>query len=197
MKQPLQWQQIGARAYYRAASLKGAFLPTRGTERSVAGRKIFLRFAQASDVNRLSADRVVSGDSGKETWNQRVVKWLSEQRAGRRCILVAEDESGLLGMVQLVFKLPLGYDDPEAANGADVAMMEGLRLRPSAPPEVGAQLVGEVQRVALKRNVKTLTFLLSMTNGRAITQAKSWGFEEFRIMPEPGKMLAFFRKSVH
>ncbi len=162
----------------------------------MAARKIFLRFAQASDCERLAKDGVVSGNSGKETWNQRIVKWLTEQRAGRRVILVAEDQGGLLGMVQLVFKLPIGYDDPEAANGLDVAMMEGLRLSPNAPAEVGAELVGEVQRIATKRNVKTLTFLLSMDNTRAINQAKSWGFEEFRIMPEADKMFAFFRKSV-
>ena len=162
----------------------------------MAGRKIFWRFAQATDVERLTKDGVVSGNAGKETWNQRIVKWLSEQRAGRRVVLVAEDHRGLLGMVQLVFRLPLGYDDPEAANGMDVAMMEGLRLAPQAPPEVGAELVGEVQRLAIKRNVKTLTFLLSMDNTRAINQAKSWGFEEFRIMPEADKVLAFFRKSV-
>ena len=121
---------------------------------------------------------------------------LAEQKAGRRAILIAEDQSGLLGMVQLVFKLPPGYDDPEAANGMDVAMMESLRLSPNAPPEVGNELVGEVQRLAMKRKVKTLTFLISMNNTRGINQAKSWGFEEFRIMPEADKMLAFFRKSV-
>jgi hypothetical protein len=63
----------------------------------VAGRKIFIRFAQASDVERLVRDEVISGPSPtKETWNQRVVKWLSEQRSGRRFILVAEDQVGLL-----------------------------------------------------------------------------------------------------
>jgi hypothetical protein len=56
--------------------------------------------------------------------------------------------------------------------------------------------VGEVQRLAMKRKVRTLTFLISMNNTRGINQAKSWGFEEFRIMPEADKMLAFFRKSV-
>lgn len=163
----------------------------------MAGRKVFLRFAQASDVDRLSKDGVLSGPPpARETWNQRVVKWLSEQRAGRRVILIAEDQSGLLGMVQLVFRLPLGYDDPEAANGMDVAMMEGLRVREGVPSEIGTELVGEVQRVAIKRNIKTLTFLLPMNNSRAIAQARSWGFEEFRIMAEPNKMLAFFRKSV-
>ena len=95
-------------------------------------------------------------------------------------------------------KLPVGYEDPEAANGMDVAMMEGLRLRQSgcANAEVGTELVGEVQKLAMKRNIKTLTFCLPMNNSRAIHQARSWGFEEFRIMAEPTKMLAFFRKSI-
>jgi len=160
-------------------------------------RKIFLRFAQASDIERLQRDGVLSGTpSARESWTARIGTWMTEQKAGRRVILVAEDQSGLLGMVQLVFKLPPGYDDPEAANGMDVAMMESLRLRPNAPAEVGSELVSEVQRLAVKRNVKTLTFLISMHNTRAINQAKSWGFEEFRIMPEADKMLAFFRKSV-
>jgi hypothetical protein len=53
-----------------------------------------------------------------------------------------------------------------------------------------------VQNIARKRNIKTLTFLLAMGDNRGIAQAKSWGFEEFRIMPEQGRMLAFFRKSV-
>jgi hypothetical protein len=98
--------------------------------------------------------------------------------------------------VQLVFAFPPGYQDAEAANGMDVAMMETLRLRRGAPAEIGNKLVEEVQRIAGKRNVKTLTFLLPMNDNRALNQAKSWGFEEFRIMPEPDKMLAFFRKSV-
>jgi hypothetical protein len=150
-----------------------------------------------SDVQRLQAEGLVTGPQPKnETWPQRIMKWLSEQQAGRRVILLAEDESGLLGMVQLVFAFPPGYTDPEAANGMDVAMMEGLRTRPDAPAEVGNQLVGEVQRIAGKRNVRTLTFCLPMNQNRALNQAKSWGFEEFRIMPEPNKMLAFFRKSI-
>jgi len=160
-------------------------------------RKVFIRFAQSSDLERLVKDGVVTGPPpARETWNQRIVKWLTEQRAGRRYILIAEDESGLLGMVQLVLKLPAGYEDPEAANGIDVAMMEGLRLRSDGGTEVGTELVSEVQRLAIKRHVKTLTFCLPMNNSRAIHQARSWGFSEFRIMAEPNKMLAFFRKSI-
>lgn len=163
----------------------------------VASGKVFLRFAQASDVARLISDGVIVGPPpARESWNQRIVKWLSEQRVGRRVILIAEDASGLLGIVQLVFQLPIGYDDCEAANGVDIAMMEGLHLREGVRNEVGSELVNEVQRVAMKRNIKTLTFLLSMNNARAIAQARAWGFKEFRIMPEPTKMLAFFRKSI-
>lgn len=168
-----------------------------GKQKTVATSKIFLRFAQQNDAQRLLTEHVITGPQPKrETWPQRVMKWLSEQQAGRRAILIAEDQSGLLGMVQLVFAFPPGYQDAEAANGMDVAMMEGLRLRRGAPPEVGTRLVEEVQRIAGKRNVRTLTFLLPMNDNRALRQAKMWGFEEFRIMPEPDKMLAFFRKSV-
>ncbi len=159
--------------------------------------RVFIRYAAPRDGERLVDEGVVSGPTPTgEPWPQRVAKWLAEQQAGRRLILVAEDVTGLLGTVQLVFKFPTGYADPEAANGVDVAMIEALRTRPNAPHGVATQLVNDVQNIARKRSVKTLTFLLPMADNRAIAQAKSWGFEEFRIMPEPGRMLAFFRKSI-
>jgi len=98
--------------------------------------------------------------------------------------------------VQIVFSFPPGYNDPEAANGRDIAMMEGLRVKPGAPAEVGNELVHEVQGIARKKNVKTLTFCLPMNQNKALAQAKRWGFEEFRIMAEKTKMLCFFRKNV-
>ena len=159
--------------------------------------RVFIRYASARDADRLVSDGVVGGPTPTgEPWSQRVGKWLAEQQAGRRLVLVAEDVTGLLGTVQLVFKFPTGYADPEAANGIDVAMIEALRTRPDAPPGVATQLVTDVQNIARKRAVKTITFLLPMSDNRGIAQAKSWGFEEFRIMPEQGRMLAFFRKSV-
>jgi len=174
-----------------------ALLPTIGKGAPVAGRKIFLRFAQASDVERLTREGVITAPPpAKETWNQRIVRWLSEQRAGRRAVLVAEDATGLLGILHLVFDLPVGFKDPEAANGFDIAMIEGLHLRAGVPPEVGNEMVEEIQRIATKRNVTTLTFCIPMNQPRAIRQVKEWGFEEFRIMAEPSKMLAFFRKTV-
>jgi hypothetical protein len=159
--------------------------------------RIFIRFALPRDAERLVADGVISGAAPPgETWPERITKWLAEQQAGRRVILIAEDASGLLGTVQLVFKFPPGYNDPEAANGIDIAMIESLRTRPNAPPAVLTQLITDVQTLAKKRNVMTLTFCIPMSNNTGIAQAKSWGFEEFRIMPEPTKMLAFFRKSI-
>ncbi|MDB5040911.1 MAG: hypothetical protein JWN27_1637 [Candidatus Eremiobacteraeota bacterium] len=143
------------------------------------------------------ADGVVgSAPAIGEAWRPRVQKWLTEQQAGRRLILVAEDVSGLLGTVQLVFSFPTGYADREAANGIDVAMVEALKTRPDAPHGVATQLITDVQNIARKRGIKTLTFLLPLHDSRGIAQAKSWGFEEFRIMPDAGRMLAFFRKSV-
>lgn len=157
--------------------------------------KVYLRFAQQTDAQRLVNDGIVAGPQ-PEKHAQRVAGWLAEQQAGRRVILIAEDQTGILGMVQLVFEFPPGVKDPEAANGMDVGMMDRVRMRPDAPPEIGNRLVEEVQRVAGKRNLRTLTFLLPMHDNRALRQAKLWGFEEFRIMPEPDKMLAFFRKSI-
>jgi hypothetical protein len=159
--------------------------------------RVFIRYALPRDADRLVVDGVITGSTPTgEPWPQRIQKWLSEQQAGRRLILVAEDTSGLLATVQLVFKFPAGYADPEAANGMDIAMIDSLRSRADAPPGVATQLITDVQNIAKKRNIRTITFLLPMGDNRGITQAKSWGFQEFRIMPEPGRMLAFFRKSI-
>ncbi|TAM58459.1 hypothetical protein EPN52_10945 [bacterium] len=159
--------------------------------------KIFLRYGRDDDIPRLIAGGVLSGStSDSATWQERLALSLAEQRNGRRLILVAEDRSGLVGMVQLVFKFPPGYNDPEAANGFDVAMIETLRTAPRAPAAVSSELLQQAQVLAQKKSVTTLTFCLSLDDMRGITMAKQWGFKEFRIMPEPNRMLAFFRKHV-
>ncbi len=159
--------------------------------------RVFIRFALPRDAARLVADGIfTSPPPATETWEARIAKWLAEQQAGRRIMLIAEDASGLLGTVQLVFKFPAGYNDPEAANGMDIAMVESLRTRHDASPLIATQLITDVQVLAKKRNIKTITFIVPMSNNSGINQVKSWGFQEFRIMPEGGKMLAFFRKSI-
>jgi len=156
--------------------------------------RIFIRFGSPEDADRLIAEGIVPDTRGDAL--KRIEQWLSEQRAGRRLVLISEDKTGLLGLLQLVFALPAGYNDPEAANGRDVAMMESLRIKPGAPQSVAGELLHQAQVLAHKKNIKTLTFCLPMTDNRALAQVKSWGFEEFRIMPEKTKMVAFFRKAV-
>jgi len=159
--------------------------------------RVFIRYALSRDAERLEADGVVSGPTPTgEPWPQRVQKWLAEQQAGRRLVLVAENPPGLLGTVQLVFRFPAGYADAEAANGTDTAMVEALRTRADAPHGVATELITNVQNIARKRGLRTLTFLVQTGDNRGIAQARSWGFEEFRIMPDQGRLLAFFRKSI-
>jgi len=155
--------------------------------------KIFLRYAREDDIPRLIADGVVPGGDDA-AWQQRLALSMSEQRNGRRLVLVAEDRSGLVGMVQLVFKFPPGYNDPEAANGFDVGMIETLRVAPRTRGPVATELLQQAQMLARKKAITTLTFCLSIDDTRGIAMAKQWGFKEFRIMPEPNRMLAFFRK---
>jgi hypothetical protein len=159
--------------------------------------KVFIRFAVPRDAERMISEGIVSGPLAPgQTWSNRARLWLTEQQAGRRLVLVAEDGKGILGTIQLVFKLPEGYNDPEAANGTDTAMMELLRMRRGANAIVANKLVDEVQGLARKRGVKTLTFCIALDQSAAVAQVKAWGFEEFRIMPEKRGMLAFFRKVI-
>jgi hypothetical protein len=160
-------------------------------------QKIVIRFAVSSDAQRMIKEGIVGGPLPPgQTWADRTRLWMSEQRMGNRVIIVAEDRKGILGTVQLVFNLPEGYRDPEAANGSDIAMMELLGLRRGVGKAVVQRLVDEVHNAARKRGVKTLTFCVSMDQAAALAQVKSWGFEEFRIMPEKRGMLAFLKKSI-
>lgn len=159
--------------------------------------KIFIRFAVPSDPQRMINEGIVGGPlPAGQTWAERTRLWMKEQQAGRRVILVAEDRKGIIGTVQLVFSLPEGYKDPEAANGSDIAMMELLGVRKGTTKPVLQRLVDEVYGAARKHGVKTLTFCVSMDQPAALAQVKSWGFQEFRVMPEKRGMLAFLKKSI-
>jgi len=165
--------------------------------KAIAVGRISIRFAKPRDAKRLERDGVVSGPPpAGESWSERIAKWQVEQAEGRRAILVAEDKTGLLGMVHVIFSFPPGYADPEVANGDDIAMIESLRTRASSPPELIDQLMSDAEEVAGRRNVTTLTLCLPLENDRAIMQAKAWGFSEFRLMPDAKKLVAFFRKSI-
>jgi hypothetical protein len=159
--------------------------------------RIALRAAVSKDVARLVSDGVLAGPlPAGDSWAARIGSWLDEMQAGRRLVMVAEFERHIVGLGQLVFRFANGYEDPEAANGADIAMVETIRTRPDAPPALATQMMHEFEIYARKHRVRTLTFLVPMDNNRTLNQVKSWGFEEFRIMPEGGRLLAFFRKSL-
>ena len=134
--------------------------------------RLALRACATRDVQRLISDGVLAGAlPAGETWPNRANQWL-------------------------VFRFANGYQDAEAANGAEIAMIDSIRMRPDAPANLSTHIIVELEKYAKKHRIKVLTFLVPMDNNRALNQVKSWGFEEFRIMPEGGKLLAFFRKRI-
>ena len=115
--------------------------------------------------------------------------------AGRRLVLVAEYGPKLVGMGQLIFRFADGFQDLEAANGTDIGMVETIRALPE-PGNLANFIIGELEKYARKRGIRTLTFLVPMDNNKILMQVKAWGFEEFRIMPKGAQLLAFFRKRI-
>jgi hypothetical protein len=164
---------------------------------SVGVARIALRACTSRDVPRLISDGVLTGAvPAGESWPARAGQWLDEMKEGRRLVMVAEFDGKMAGMAQLIFRFANGYQDPEAANGADIAMIDSIRMRPDAPANLSTHIIVELEKYAKKNRIKTVTFLVPMDNNRALSQVKSWGFEEFRIMPEGAKLLAFFRKRI-
>ncbi len=159
--------------------------------------RIAFRGCTPRDVQRLINDGVLTGALPPgETWATRVNGWLAEMNGGRRLVMVAELSGVLIGIGQLIFRFADGYQDAEAANGSDIAMVDTIRTRPDAPANLPTHIIGELERYARKQHIRTVTFLVPMDNNRALNQVKAWGFEEFRIMPEGARLLAFFRKRI-
>ena len=144
----------------------------------------------ARDVPRLISEGVLSGA-------EHVNDWIDEMSAGHRLVMVAEFGGKLVGLGQLIFRFADGYQDLEAANGSDIAMVDTIRTHPSGqPPNLATFIAVELEKYAKKQRIKTLTFLVPMDSNRVLNQVKSWGFKEFRIMPEGARLLAFFRKRI-
>gem|GEM_PF-6214285 len=81
-----------------------------------------------------------------DTWPARVQQWLDEMQAGRRLVMVAEFGGVLVGMGQLVFRFAKGYEDAEAANGSDIAMIDSIRMKPDAPANLSTHIVAELAK---------------------------------------------------
>jgi hypothetical protein len=159
--------------------------------------RIAFRAASARDAERLVADGVLGGAlPAGDSWQKRVSAWLEEMQAGRRLVMVAECDGHVAGLGQLVFAFAHGYEDAEAANGADIAMVETIRTSPAAPLTLADRMMMEFEGYARKRRVKTLTVLVPAGNDRALLQVKGWGFEEFRSMPQGAPLIAFLRKQI-
>lgn len=160
--------------------------------------RIVIRLAVPTDGRRLIADSLITGNPpAGTTWEERIAQWFGEQQRGLRGILVADDGAHLLGCVHLVFKVA---GDPDIANGKDVALMEHLRVRPKTvvqvAEELSNQLVREAEALAQRRSIVALSYMVPGDNNALMAQARAWGYQQSRMMPDGGRWLMFMRKSL-
>jgi NitT/TauT family transport system substrate-binding protein len=102
--------------------------------------RIALRACTSRDVPPLISDGVLAGAlPAGESWPGRAAQWLDEMKEGRRLLMVAEFDGKMAGMGQLIFRFANGYQDAEAANGTDIAMIDSIRMRPDAPGNRGSK----------------------------------------------------------
>ena len=104
--------------------------------------------------------------------------------AGRRALLVAEDEHGVCGTVQLIFDLP--ENQPHRADLAKMQVHRRVRRH-----GVGAALVGAAEQTAREAG-KTLLVLDAVTDGDAARLYARLGWvrvgdiPEYALFPEGG-----------
>ena len=114
--------------------------------------------------------------------------------AGRRALLVAEDEHGVCGTVQLIFDLP--ENQPHRADLAKMQVHRRVRRH-----GVGAALVGAAEQTAREAG-KTLLVLDAVTDGDAARLYARLGWvrvgdiPEFALFPEGGycSTTVFYRR---
>lgn len=161
--------------------------------------RITIRLAVPQDQRRFISSGLLGGTppSGG-TWEARLAGWFAEQQRAHRLIIVADDGTNLLGCVHVLFKSPPTMNDPEVVNGKDVALMEHLRIRPKILASLAEQLIerleNEAESVARKRGMTRLTYMVPGDTTTLVSQARKWGFLEFRVMHDSGKPLVFLRK---
>lgn len=114
--------------------------------------------------------------------------------AGRRALLVAEDEHGVCGTVQLIFDLP--ENQPHRADLAKMQVHRRVRRH-----GVGAALVGAAEQTAREAG-KTLLVLDAVTDGDAARLYARLGWvrvgdiPEYALFPEGGycSTTVFYRR---
>ncbi|HET9702470.1 MAG TPA: GNAT family N-acetyltransferase [Vicinamibacterales bacterium] len=114
--------------------------------------------------------------------------------AGRRALLVAEDEHGVCGTVQLIFDLP--ENQPHRADLAKMQVHRRVRRH-----GVGSALVGAAEQTAREAG-KTLLVLDAVTDGDAARLYARLGWvrvgdiPEYALFPEGGycSTTVFYRR---
>ena len=118
----------------------------------------------------------------------------SDVAAGRRVLLVAEDDDGVCGTVQLIFDLP--ENQPHRADLAKMQVHRRVRRR-----GVGAALLRAAEQAARECG-KTLLVLDAVTDGDAARLYASHGWvrvgdiPEYALYPEGGycSTTVFYRR---
>jgi GNAT superfamily N-acetyltransferase len=118
----------------------------------------------------------------------------SDVAAGRRALLVAEDDDGVCGTVQLIFDLP--ENQPHRADLAKMQVHRRVRRR-----GVGAALLRAAEQAARECG-KTLLVLDAVTDGDAARLYASHGWvrvgdiPEYALYPEGGycSTTVFYRR---
>lgn len=121
-------------------------------------------------------------------------KVAADVAAGRRALLVAEDEHGVCGTVQLIFDLP--ENQPHRADLAKMQVHRRVRRH-----GVGAALVGAAEQTA-RESGKTLLVLDAVTDGDAARLYARLGWvrvgdiPEYALFPEGGycSTTVFYRR---
>jgi GNAT superfamily N-acetyltransferase len=114
--------------------------------------------------------------------------------AGRRALLVAEDEQGICGTVQLIFDLP--ENQPHRADLAKMQVHRRVRRH-----GVGAALLGAAEQAA-RESGRTLLVLDAVTDGDAARLYERLGWvrvgdiPEYALFPEGGycSTTVFYRR---
>jgi ribosomal-protein-serine acetyltransferase len=101
--------------------------------------------------------------------------FLASQR-GERTILLARSDGGLVGTVQVVWE---NATEESALVSPGFAVIHHLRTHPDFRRQgIGQRLMREAQRLALARQVTSLTLAVEQTNAYAHRLYEKWGFRD-------------------
>jgi ribosomal protein S18 acetylase RimI-like enzyme len=147
-----------------------------------------VRPVRAADAPALRRMREEAG------WDvEKVPAWIAASLDGTRPSWVAELDGEAVGMVSL----ELVDDDPEVANGRDVAAVTSLAVLASAARRgIGRALTVFAEEEARARGVHVLTLNTRPTNAAAIALYEGLGYRRWKQQARPWGLAVFLRKSL-